>query len=114
MVAFAIVVACLVIAVQVDAHPPSSLQCHGSSRSSLTVARKAEREISAAVRRFSRFPVVDLERPGADQGAPKGAVEALTLTWGSCDGGGGDTFWVREGREGWRVLKRVGHWARAP
>ena len=108
-----LVVASLLAVLQADG-PASSLRCHGSTRSSLTLGRDAEQRISAAVRRVSRCPVVDIQRPEPDQEAPVGAVEALTLTWGSCDGGEGDRFLVHRGRDGWRVLKKVGHWASAP
>ena len=67
------------------------------------------RGIKAAVRRRSRGRIVDVKYPPLS--APPGALEVVTLVWGTCDGGGGETFLVVKSAKGWRVLEGEGGWA---
>ena len=103
----AIMVAALVVSLGAQ---DSRLRCPWKGP---TLPGEDVKAIGAAVGRYSRFPVVDVELPDTSEHAPARTLEAYTLTWGTCHGGGGDTFWVRKGSGGWRVLKKAGHWARA-
>jgi hypothetical protein len=63
--------------------------------------------IIEAVRQSSGRPVITIEPPNVTDYAPKGVVEVLTLASGTCDSGCGDRLWVRKGKNGWRVLKKL-------
>jgi hypothetical protein len=65
-------------------------------------------DIIQAVRRNSRRPVMTIEPPDFSDYAPAGVVQVVILTSGACDGGCIERLWVRKGKNGWRVLKRLG------
>ena len=95
-----------------SSRPAASLRCQNARDPVLSV--RDAKAIVRGVRRWSRFPVVRVEATLLDDHGPDGALEAITLTWGECNAGGGYRYWVRKEGRTWRVLKRIGHWAAAP
>jgi hypothetical protein len=79
------------------------------SRWSYPASPSERRGIKSAVRRRSRGKIVDVKYPPLS--APPGALEVVTLDWGTCDSGGGETFFVVKSGKGWRLLEGRGGWA---
>jgi len=48
-----------------------------------------------------------IEPPDESDYAPGGTVQVVILTSGQCDSGCSDRLWLRKGKKGWRVLKKL-------
>jgi hypothetical protein len=73
----------------------------------LTLRKQEVENLIEAVRRNSRRPVITIERPDESDYAPQGVVQAVILTSGVCDHGCSNRLWLRKGKNGWRVLKKL-------
>ena len=65
-------------------------------------------DIIEAVRRNLGHPALTIEPPDFSDYAPAGVVQVVILTSGACDGGCKERIWVRKGKKGWRVFKKLG------
>ena len=74
----------------------------------LTLRKQEVADIIKAVRQNSRRPVITIEPPDSSDYAPAGVVQVVILTSGECDCGCSDRLWLRKGKKGWRVLKKLG------
>ena len=74
----------------------------------LTLGKQEVADIIEAVRRNSGRPVMTIEPPDESECAPVGVVQVVILTSGECDSGCSDRLWLRKGKKGWRVLKKLG------
>ncbi|HUN82134.1 MAG TPA: hypothetical protein VMV81_11575 [Phycisphaerae bacterium] len=73
----------------------------------LTLRKQEVLDIIEAVRRNSGRPVMTIEPPNESDYAPVGVVQVVILASGWCDAGCSDRLWVRKGKKGWRVLKKL-------
>ena len=105
------VVCVLIAAFAVAGVPGESVHAKCGRRWSFPASASERQGIEAAVRRRSRARIVDVRWPPPSENAPPGALEVVTLLWGTCDGGGGELFWVVESAKGWRTLKGKRGWA---
>ena len=102
--------ACLLIAAFVLASASSrTVYAKCEKRWSYPASPSERRGIKAAVRRRSRARILDVKYPPLS--APPGALEVVTLVWGTCDGGGGETLLVIKSAKGWQLLDGAGGWA---
>ncbi len=85
----------------------SRLRCFTVSPGLRLVDQDVE-DIIAAVRRNSGRPVLTIEPPDFSDYAPAGVVQVVILTSGACDGGCKERIWIRKGKRGWRVFKKLG------
>jgi hypothetical protein len=74
----------------------------------LTLRRREVADIIEAARQYSGRPVISIEPPNESDYAPAGAIQVVILVSGACNGGCSDRLWLRRGKRGWRVLKRIG------
>jgi hypothetical protein len=74
----------------------------------LTLRKQEVADIIEAVRRNSGRPVITIEPPDESDYAPAGVVQAVILASGECNGGCSYRLWLRNGKKGWRVLKKLG------
>jgi hypothetical protein len=73
----------------------------------LTLRKQEVADIIEAVHRNSGRPVIAIEPPNESDYAPAGVVQAVILTSGACNAGCSDRLWLRKGKKGWRVLKKL-------